>query len=167
MCATRDDRTSAEQRDQREDWDDAQILKQQHREHATTMFAVHFIALGERGQRERGRRHRECDTNDDRRHTRNIRRPREPRERAAADDQLHRAESEHRFAQRPQAFTLQLKADQKQQQRDAEFSGLQHGFGLMNDGKCRRPNQHARSEVAKHRSEAQFFENRDEQDGGK
>src|SRR2546430_656737 len=68
---------------------------------------------------------------------------------------LHAAEAEDRAPQRPDALRVELQADEKQQEHDAELGELQHGLRVRDEAQAPGPDRHAGDQVAEHRPQAE------------
>ncbi len=125
-----------------------------------------LLALGERGEDERGRGHRQTEARNEGRFPGEAERQREAGKHRAGREHLRAAEAEYRPAQYPQAAGLQLEAHEEKQEHHAELGELQSGFDLPDHAEAEGADQHAGAEIAEHRAELQALEERHEQHRG-
>lgn len=155
----------AEQRKQREQRNDHQVLEQQDGERLAAVAAVQFVALGQRRQHERGRGKRKREPGKD------GFGPTQPEqlggtdEQAADAEELQCAQTEHRLPERPQATGLELEADDEQQQHDAQLRGMEQVLRIVHEPCAPGSDQHAGNEIAQHRAESGPLEEGHEQHG--
>ena len=90
-------------------------------------------ALAHRLHGDGGRRERERQPRDERRLPRQAEEQPAHDERAPARDELQRAASEHGGPQAPEPLGIELEADEKEHQHDAELGKVQDGFDVAHE----------------------------------
>ena len=145
----------ADQADDEEQRDHGQVLEQQHRERGLAARGRQQVLLGEGGQADGGRGHRESHPGDRADGERQPERDADAGDRRDGRHDLHAAEAEDRAPQRPDALRVELQADEKQQEHDAELGELQHGLRVRDEAQAPGPDRHAGDQVAEHRPQAE------------
>ncbi len=156
------DLVGPEQRQQRDQRNDGEILEQQDRERAPSARTAQFSALAEPGEDDRRGGHRQAEPDDDRGLPGLTERDGDRGNRDSREQDLRAAQTEHRLAQRPQPRRLELESDQEQQQHHAQLGDVQRGFGVADEAEAPRADDRARGEIAEHRAQLQPPEQRDD-----
>ena len=155
----------AQERHQRDHGNGGDILEQQDGKAGGTGRRTHQFSFAQGGQHDGRRRQRQPQCAHQRRapvHAKGHGQGAQPR---ADDTHLRPAPAENRTAQQPQAFGLELQADQKQQQHHAEFGKAEDHLDILDQAQAPRPDDDAGHQVAQHGAHAQALGQRHHDDG--
>jgi hypothetical protein len=147
-----------EQAEEQHQRDHGEILEQQHRERGLAARGRQQVLLGERGEPDRGRGHREAHAGDHADDQGLLEKQRDYGHGGNGEHDLDCAQAEDRAPHRPHALRVELQAEQEQQQHDAEFGELQHRVRIRDQPQAPRPDRHTRDEVAEHRAQSEPLE---------
>ncbi len=149
-----------EERHQREQRDDRQVLEQQDRHRALAGGVAVVAALVEHLHDHGGRGQHETHRADHRDRRRPAEGDADAGQQRAAGEHLRDAEPEDLAAHRPQLARPHLEADEEQEQHHAELGDVQDGVRVAEQAEAERPDQQAGAEVAEHRAEPELAEQR-------
>ena len=156
-----------EQRQQGEDGDDRDVLEQQHGEARLPGGGLEDAALIEALQHDSGRRHGQDQAGGQCGLPAEAHGQRAAAQRQRGDDNLQPAQPDDGAAQLPQLRGLQFEADEEQHDDNAEFGEVHDMRALLADeAEQRRADDHARHQIAQHRTEPETGCHRSGNDGG-
>jgi hypothetical protein len=142
-----------QKRDQRQDRDGCQVLEQKDCECQASVRTVELLVLGKKLQADRGRRQRQCESDDQRAPPAQAECHCRPAEQQARQRDLREAGAEHRPAHQPKALRRQLQSDHEQQQDHAEFGQLGSRFHVPREVQRVGADQRAGSQVTQDSAE--------------
>ncbi|GJE07820.1 hypothetical protein AOPFMNJM_3150 [Methylobacterium jeotgali] len=149
-----------QQRHQRQDRHDGEVLEQQHREGAGAVGRAEVAPLLQELQRHRCGRKGERDADHQGGGEREAEQGRRPGERGGADEELRRAEAEDVPAHRDELREVQLQPDDEEQQHHADLGDARRRLRLGDEGEPGWADQHPGHEIAEHRALAEQPEDR-------
>ncbi len=142
-----------QQRHQRDQGNERQVLEQQHGEAVAPGAALQQLALRQQGQHDGGGGHRQPRAHHHCARPADAGRVRHRRESRAAQHKLRGAQPEHRPAHHPQPLRPQFQPDQEQQHDHAEAGDVGDLAHAGDQSQAGGADRHARHQIAEHAAE--------------
>ena len=153
-------RPRCKQRQERQDWNDREILEQQNGERRAAMRTRQLAFLGQNLQRKCGRRQRQRKPD----YNSTFRRQTNGDADGDQDNRRHQnlcaTQAEHCLAHGPQTRRLQLQADDEKEQHDAELGEMENILHIGDDPQRRWADDDTRGEITQDRPESQSLRQR-------
>ena len=165
-ATTAGDRRHGQQRQDRQDRNDGDVLKQQYRKGRATALALHQLALLQALQNDGGGGERQDQANRQpllQRQTDQVRHAGQCRR---SEQHLQAAGAEDRPLQLPQEGRTQFKTDQKQHQHHAKLGEVHHILLLPHQPQQKGAYDDPRQQIAEHRAQPPALGQRYRDDGG-